>query len=137
VPLLFESVRTELASHGATADVGKSMAAVRVYIGLLGVTRSSSSTASASSSSSKSRDLVLAAVFALLAHRFPKIRKLGSELLYSRLLSCPHVLPDDRAMDTVLDLLMTTPWCVGGHCRSIEYLYWLALQMSLICVILY
>jgi hypothetical protein len=93
---LFSSVRSELGTKGSANDVGKIRCASTLYIALL------------SCGTSQSTD-ILVGVLVLLAHKYPKIRKLTSDQLYSRLLATSDIVPDS-ILDDVLSILMETPW---------------------------
>ena len=93
---LFASIRSELRAPGSGGDVGKSMAAATMYVALLGF------------GGAHAKELLIE-VLLTLAHKFPKIRKFTSELLYSRLLISADLVPD-AVLDDTLSLLMETPW---------------------------
>ncbi len=67
------------------------------------------------------RPALLGAILTLLVHKFPKIRKLTSELFYGRLLSCPDLVPD-AILDDLLSMLMETAWYNHVVCVCMEIL---------------
>ncbi len=57
---------------------------------------------------------LFAAILLLLVNKYPKIRKLNSELLYSRLLACSGIV-EEEMLDDALAILMETAWYDFAH----------------------
>ncbi|TMW57468.1 hypothetical protein Poli38472_003393 [Pythium oligandrum] len=90
---LYDALKDEM--QKATA-MPKLAAGISVLVGLL-------------PSDTETEGKALRALLMFIAHRFPKVRKLTAEKLYTRLLVHDDVVPEDK-YDAITDILSCTAW---------------------------